>query len=158
MSRVLAAVSKLLRDNKVKWFTGNQNVVRIIKVGSRKDELQQLALNIFRTSMSNNITLEPEWIPRNENQIADELSRVVDYDDWGLNSKVFAWLDSLWGPHTVDRFASSHNAQLYQYNSRFCEEGTEAVDAFTVNWAGENNWWSIAPSLLHIVCYYRGKR
>ena len=142
VSRVLAAVSKLLRDNKVKWFTDNQNVVQIIKLGSRKDELQQLALNIFRTSMSNNITLEfePEWIPRNENQIADELSRVVDYDDWGLNSKVFAWLDSLWGPHTVDRFASSHNTQLCWYNSRFCEEGTEAVDAFTVNWAGENNW------------------
>ena len=40
-------MSKLLRDNKVKWFTDNQNVVRIIKVGSRKDELQQ-----FRTSMS----------------------------------------------------------------------------------------------------------
>ena len=29
--------------------------------------------------------LEPEWIPRDHNQIADYLSRIVDYDDWGLS-------------------------------------------------------------------------
>ena len=33
--------------------------------------------------------IEPEWVPREENQLADYLSRVVDYDDWGINKDVF---------------------------------------------------------------------
>ena len=141
VARVLEAVSSLLQNSRVKWFTDNQNVVRIIKVGSRVDELQKLALCIFRTTLSCNITLEPEWIPREDNQTADEFSRIVDYDDWSINANVFAWLDSFWGPHTVDRFASWHNAQVSRFNSRFWDRGTEAIDAFTVNWAKENNWW-----------------
>ena len=84
--------------------------------------------------------IEPEWIPRELNQQADYLSRIVDYDDWKLNPIVFADLDCLWGPYSVDRFADASNAQLPRFNSRYWNKDTEAVDAFTVNWAGENNW------------------
>ena len=51
------------------------------------------------------IRLEPEWVPREFNERADFLSRIVDYSDWFLNPAVFAELDAAWGPHTVDRFA-----------------------------------------------------
>ena len=47
-----------------------------------------------------------------ENEIGDYLSRLVDYDDWMLNPEVFAELDVVWGPHTVNRFADASNAQL----------------------------------------------
>ena len=80
-------------------------------------------------------SIEPEWVPREENQLADYLSRVVDYDDWGINKDVFQWLDSLWGPHSIDRFANSHNRQTERYNSSFYDVGTEAMDTFTVSWA-----------------------
>ena len=135
----------------MKWFSDNQNVVHIIKVGSRVNELQQLALDIFKCILNNNIRLEPEWVPREENQLADSLSRVIDHDDWGVNPGIFAWLDSLWGPHTVDRFANinSHNALIIWFNSRFWDNGTEAIDAFTVDWSGENNW--LCPPV-HLVC------
>ncbi len=69
------------------------------------------------------------------------MSGPTDYDDWLLIPAVFAQLDAVWGPHTVDRFASFHNYQLPRFNSRCWNPGSEAVDAFTVNWAGENNWW-----------------
>ena len=45
-------------------------------------------------------------MPRNDNERADALSRIIDYDDWSINPSVFKWLDSIWGPHTVDRFAT----------------------------------------------------
>ena len=32
------------------------------------------------------ISIEPEWVPREENQLAAYLSRIVDYDDWGLKT------------------------------------------------------------------------
>jgi len=35
--------------------------------------------------------------------LADFYSQIVDYDDWMLNPMVFTWLDSLWGPHTIDQ-------------------------------------------------------
>ena len=90
-----------------------------------------------------NICIKPEWIPREENVWADFYSRIIDYDDWSINHRVFEWIDGFWGPHTVDRFANSHNAQLDRFNSRFWDVaiGSEAVDAFTTNWASENNWW-----------------
>ena len=79
---------------------------------------------------------------------ADFLSRIVDYDDWYINPDVFAWLDLLWGPHTVDRFADYDNCQLPRFNSRCWNPGSKAVYAFTVNWSGENNWWCPPVSLI----------
>ncbi len=75
--------------------------------------------------------------------------RIVDYDDWKLNPSVFMWLDSCWGPHSIDKFASHYNTQLPRFNSRYWNPGTEAVDAFTANWAGENNW--LCPSVVLVV-------
>ena len=57
-------------------------------------------------------------------------------------------IDAQWGPHTADRFASYVNKQLPRFNSRSWNPGTEAVDLFTVNWHGENNWW--CPPILLI--------
>ena len=69
------------------------------------------ALAIFSISLARDIHIEPEWIPRRDNEIADYLSRVVNYDDWSLSSDtlssdIFQWVDKMWGPHTVDCFAS----------------------------------------------------
>ena len=91
--------------------------------------------------VKNHIHIEPEWIPREQNELADYYSRIVDLDDYRLNPAVFGWLDSLWGPHSIDRFANACNSQMERFNSRFWTPGSEAVDAFTYNWGGENNWW-----------------
>ena len=46
------------------WFTVNQNVARILQVGSKKPQLHALALKVFSLSLQHHIRLEPEWIPR----------------------------------------------------------------------------------------------
>jgi hypothetical protein len=138
--QVLSAVATKLGGSRVRWFTDNQNVAHILQVGSKKGELHAIALKIFSLAVHYSIQLEPEWIPRELNEKADLLSRVIDVDDWFLNPAIFADLDSQWGPHTVDRFASCSNAQLPRFNSRCWNPSSEAVDAFTVNWLGETNW------------------
>ena len=55
-------------------------------------------------------------------------------------------------PHTIDRFANSFNHQLARFNSRFGDPGAEAVDAFTCDWANENNWWC-PPLYLVLSCH-----
>ena len=98
-------------------------------------------LELFKLAIDHQICLEPEWVPRELNEQADYLSRIIDFDDWFLNLDIFAELDMAWGPHTVDRFADCNNCQVLRFNSKYWNPGTEAVDAFTVDWADENNWW-----------------
>ncbi|CAH3107003.1 unnamed protein product, partial [Pocillopora meandrina] len=104
------------------------------------EELQELALDIFLFASSHNIRLDLTWIPRDQNSEADRFSKVVDIDDYSVHDDVFIRLDRLWGPHSIDRFASSYNAKLPRFNSRFLQSGTEAVDAFSQDWSCDNNW------------------
>ena len=108
--------------------------------GSKKALLYAEALSIFSNCLHNHIALEPEWIPREANEQADYISRIVDLDDWQLNPAVFTKVDREWGPHTIDRFADENNKQLDRFNSRYWSPGTEAVDAFSCNWRQEVNW------------------
>jgi hypothetical protein len=50
----------------------------------------------------------------------------------------------MWGVHTIHRFANMNNTKLPRYNSLSWDHRTSAIDAFTSNWRGENNW--IIPS------------
>ena len=47
----------------------------------------------------------------------------------------------MWGPHSVDCFAHVDSTQLPTFYSRFWCPSSTAIDAFTVNWAGNINWW-----------------
>ena len=65
----LAAVFKMLlelRDEfaheKIRWYTDNTNVPRILMYGSMKSDLHSLALSIFSVCLKHNIVLLPEWI------------------------------------------------------------------------------------------------
>ena len=90
---VLELFQSKLKNERVRWFTDNQNVVRIVQYGSKKPSLQAEALGISSTCASNNIRIEPEWIPREQNDLADYYSRIVDYDDWMLNPLFLAgWI------------------------------------------------------------------
>lgn len=137
---VLKAHAVSLSHKKVKIFTDNQNASRIVLAGSRKQHLQSIAVDIFALCVRFDIQIDIQWIPRFENQAADELSRYVDRDDWSLNPEVFAELEHRWGPHSIDRFASHYNAQVSRFCSKFKSPGCEAVDAFAHNWSDENNW------------------
>ena len=119
VDQVLRSFAEKLAGRRVKWFTDYQNVVRIVQSGSRRQHLQDGAMSIFEVCLANNIRLDIAWIPRSLNDRADFISRIVDYDDWQLCSRIFHQLDNMWGPHTIDRFASCYNSQLAHYDSRF---------------------------------------
>jgi hypothetical protein len=85
---------------------------------------------------------QAHWVPGRElvRRGVDGLSRWVDVNDWTLRKRVWEELRD-WNPAmTVDRFASSENAKLRRWNSRFHEPGTEAVDALRQDWKGEVNY------------------
>ena len=66
----------------VKWFTDSQTAARIIEVESMKLDLHRLAIKIFQFCAEHNVRLEVRWVPLTENEKADYISRIVDFDDW----------------------------------------------------------------------------
>jgi hypothetical protein len=136
---VMTAIPHVLTAQSVKWFTDNQGVVSIINNGSMKPKLQELAVNIYQFAVRNCIKLEICWVPREYNDKADQLSRLIDYNDWGISHEFFNCLENKWGPHTCDRFANCTNNKVENYNSRFWSPGASAIDAFTQTWSRDNN-------------------
>ena len=80
------------------------------------------------------------WIPREDNEIADEISKFIDFEDWQLADEFFEFLSRKWGSFSVDRFARPENTKTQRFNSRFFALGSEAVDAFSENWSKEINY------------------
>ena len=134
----LQAFGANLFTSRIKWFTDNQATAKIVDVGSMKFILQDLAYKIFSHCLAHDIDLCIEWIPRALNAQADFVSKIRDCDDWQISYEFFQLLDNMWGPHTVDCFASFYNAKTDRFFSRFWNPGTAAVDALFQSWTGEN--------------------
>ena len=129
-------------------------------IGSPKPHLQQVAVEIFNLCLRFGISIQSQWLPREENFRADLLSRFVDKDDWSLNASIFSLLDNKWGPHSIDRFSSHHNNQVLRFNSRFYTPGCAGVDALAQNWNSENNWLCppvhLIPATLRHLAKHKG--
>ena len=75
-----------------------------------------------------------------DNQHADKLSRRASPYEWMLHPQLFRYLDNVWGPHSIDRFASMTSTQLPNYNSLWFDPLTGGVDALSqTDWADHNN-------------------
>ena len=146
--RELEAVSHAIKSflpfisfSKVKLLVDNQAAARIIEVGSMKDDLHIIAMEIFFLCLENGISLECEWIPRTLNEAADSASReaaMVDTDDWKISNEFFKFISNRWGPFSVDYFANDYNKKLDRFYSLFNSPGCEGVDAFSYNWHRES--------------------
>ena len=132
--RTLKAIKHILANQRVKWFTDNKNDCSIVKKGSMKRDLQELSLDIFQFCSNHSISIEIEWICRDSNTKADMISNFIDIDDWGISFELLYLLQDRWGKLEVDWFASSYNAKLPVFFSRFWNEGSTGVDAYTEKW------------------------
>lgn len=109
--------------------------------GGPSAEMSQVAMAIWTLAVENNITISAKYLAGRLNTEADYLSRLVSHHEWRLNPKIFKCLDNIWGPHTVDRFASMATNQIDKYNSQYLDPQTSAVDALAqTDWAKENNY------------------
>lgn len=152
----LQSFCQCFRGRAVKWLTDNQNCVTILECGSMKMDLHEISISIFETCLRNGITIEAQWVPREENTKADYLSKIIDYEDWGVTDDFFSFISGLWGPYDIDRFASFKNAKVARFNSLFWNPGTEGIDCFSFSWVGVNNWLvppiaSIGKCVSHLI-------
>ena len=129
--RVLESFADEVRGKDVLHRTDNKNAEIVLSVGSRNKELHMEA--VYRLCRELDMHLTVEWVSRDENARADELSRLEDSNDYMLHPACFYCIDALWGPYTFDRFASLKTKQLERYCSRYYNPGCVAADAFIVS-------------------------
>ena len=90
------------------------------------------------------------------------LSPIIDVNDWQSSTEFLEYLDTMWGTHTVDRFANMNNNKTKLFNSFHLNPGTLGVDAFSSNWQSDMNWLVAAVALtaraimLLVKCKRRG--
>ena len=140
VKHALQSFANLLKGSLVKWYTDNQGVAAIVKTGSSKVHLHKLAMEIFSLTKEHDVIIDMEWIPRSGNEVADYLSKIVDFDDWRVKDSYFGAVDSIWGPFTVDCFANSVNAKVPRFYSLFFQLGSFGVDSLAFDWGPENCW------------------
>jgi hypothetical protein len=141
----------------VKWYTDNQAVVSIVNSGSMKLPLHQLALDIFYHAKDNNIEVDIEWIPRDLNDTADYLSKIIDPDDWCVKGKYFQLAQAQWDICSIDCFASGQNAKTRRFYSKWFTPFSLGTDCFAYNWFGEFCWLvppiKLIPKAVKHVCF-----
>ena len=104
-----------------------------------KEHLHILALDILQTAKDNNIDSDVEWISRTQNERADYLSKIVDYDDWIVKDCYFYAITSVWGPCLVACFAGYKNRKLPRFYSKYFNPDSLGVDSLAFSWVGEKH-------------------
>jgi hypothetical protein len=126
------------------------NASIICKKGSNKPRLQKYAVQVVDLCEKINCTLNTVWIPRDLNNVADIISKTVDYDDYSVRNSFFLHVQKECGKKFVtDCFANSENAKLDIFFSlNYCPK-TSGVDAFAYNWKYCGFCWVFtAPKLI----------
>lgn len=152
----LLSFKELLKGLHVQILSDNiTSVAYVNQLGGPSVQMSNLMTTIWQTAQEYNITLSAKHLAGKLNGHADRLSRIHSPYEWRLNPSVFRLLNAMWGPHTVDRFASMRSTQLRRYNSLYWDPKTEGVDCLAQNWTGENNFvnppfWMLGR-ILHLI-------
>ena len=136
----IEAFKPFLQGQHVKFMTDSQSARTILQRGSMKADCHVLAKQTVEFCLQNDISLDVQWIPRSENEIADQISRqpiILDSDDWGLTDEFFQFLQRRYGRITLDCFANDYNCKVDRFLSLFHTPGSSGIDAFSFNWANE---------------------
>jgi len=133
----------------------NMGVSRILKVSSSKPHLQKDAVDIFRLRFALGISLDSQWLPREENLRADLLSRFIDRGAWIPLFFYFWMLDRVLIPWIVFHLTSIRKLLdlirgIFRWVApRWC---------FGPGLGSDNNWlclpvYLIIASVKHLCCH-----
>lgn len=139
---VLESFLPKVREKHIQIVSDNiSTVAHLNHLGGPCYDLNQIAAGIWDLALQHNVTISAKHIPSQLNCVPDRLSRLNPLYEWQLHPGLFNLLDSVWGPHEVDRFATMANTQLPVYNSSFLDPYTSGVDALAQqDWTSLNNF------------------
>lgn len=134
----------------VLFFGDNQSTMSILKKGSMKEELHEIAMRVERARVRMGARFKFHWIPREMNTEADMASRDIDADDWSLQGWVVERAVNKWGRPDIDMFADNVNTKCERFVSRVPNRGSYSIDAFARPdlWSSQSLLWCVPPPSL----------
>uniref|UniRef100_A0A1Y1ME70 Reverse transcriptase domain-containing protein n=1 Tax=Photinus pyralis TaxID=7054 RepID=A0A1Y1ME70_PHOPY len=126
-----------LNNKNILIRTDNTTALACInRMGSvRFPHLNSVARLIWQWCERKSLWIFASYINSKDNWQADRASRLLTPDtEWCLNDNVFLTIVNQFGKPEIDLFASRDNHKCSRYISWFRDPGSEAVDAFTMNW------------------------
>ena len=142
-----------IENKNVQVLTDNVTAMAYINhKGGPCPDLSELAVQIWTLVEESGLSLTCRHIAGVQNVVADRLSRLQDKANWRLSPGIFHLVDCVWGPHSIDRFATYQNTLLPRFNARFWDPLAENIDAMAQPWQGENNYvnppWVLLPDIM----------
>lgn len=134
--KALQCFTATARDATVELRMDNTSAVSYINRmgGCKSANLCGIALNILEWCECRRLSLCAVFVPGVTNILADaESRRPLSSGDWKLDPQSFKAIQAVWEVK-VDLFASSWNAQLLIFVSRFPQPGAWSTDALSLNW------------------------
>jgi hypothetical protein len=104
--------------------------------GSPSPALNLCLLFLWFLQCSFGFELRPHWIPSEENQAADELSRLPDTYEYMLSRRLWLLVQRAFGPHALDLMSSaalthkSVDGRRLPFVSRFASPAAVSYDVF----------------------------
>jgi hypothetical protein len=101
---------------------------------------------VFELCTAENFDVVAQWMPREEMQAEDDLSKHLDSSDWGLRTEDIQRIQSAFGVQPViDLFASETWHVTGKFVSMHLTPGCVAADALRADWrdlvpSGETAW------------------
>ena len=134
----LKAFCSQIKNCHLKTMIDNTTAVSYINsMGGRSLTCNQITRELWVWCASHGIWLSAAHIPGKENVLADKESRKKDSDtEWKLNPELFSRIATLWGPVSINLFASRLNYQLKPFVSWRPDPEAMAIDAFSLDWRG----------------------
>ena len=138
------------------WTTDSQALVVWINKGTKILFIQQKLVALYKMLHRLQVRIVPIWSPRNNAliQLADECSKFLDTDDWGLSQKSSRIVEKLFKiKFTCAAFANGINWKTTKFYSKVAAPGTSGVNAFMQDW-GQDIMYVCPPVNLIIDVYH----
>ncbi len=87
--RCLHPMLHMCADKFVVFQVDAKNLLGIVNRGSPRLKLNALARELYWLGLEHRITLTVEWVPREQNTLADELFKLLIPEDYSLNRTIF---------------------------------------------------------------------
>ena len=138
--------------NWVRVHTDNLGLSKIWQRGSRVPQITEALKRLDKTLREHRIRLQVRWVPREQNQWADWLSKAEAHDTLSFDREAFRSLEHAIGVrHSTDAFAAHHNVMVdsegerLPFFSKHACRGAKGVDFFTQNLREEGLLFVNAP-------------
>ena len=157
----LKSLLHLVRQRSVQILSDSVTVCAMINFqGGAVRTLDILARIVWELAIRNNITIQAKHLAGKLNREAERLSRLPAQYEWHMHPKLFSYIDIIFEPHSIYRFASILTRQLPRYNSLYWDPETEGVDAVhQSNWLTEVNFvyppFRMLPQVINHICQTR---